>query len=354
MKLVRLLTITAAVAGLTANLQAQDIHYSQFYAAPLYLNPAATGVMPCDMRVTGIFRNQWASVMGAKAFNTFGASIDGKLHVGSSNDHVGIGLNLYADKAGASRFSTVNAVLTASYLKHIGGRRSNGHYLTAGAQIGFSQRSLNMQDLNFGSQWNGDQFDGTLPTLENLASLRKTFADINAGIMWFSNLDKKGKSNVYGGVVFSHLTRANISHLQEGFHYLYTKFTVHFGGEFRLGRSRMALVPAGALFLQGPSTEINIGTGFKFDFSKRAQSNQAFQLGLWSRLVNAPTDKKGIAADALIIAARMRFGSSNFGLSYDVNISRLMAASRGNGAFEISYIYTLCGNRGKPMGCPTF
>lgn len=359
MKLGKILTISGAVLSLCTTVQAQDIHYSQFYAAPLSLNPAATGVMPCDMRVTGIYRNQWASVMGAKAYNTFGASIDGKLNVGSSNDHVGIGLNIMADKAGASKFSTINVVLSASYLKRVGGRRSNEHYLVAGAQVGMGQRSINLQDLTFGTQWGGDQFDGSLPTLENIAGLRKTFADLNAGIMWFSALDKKNKSNVYGGVAFSHLTRANISHLQEGFHYLYSKFTVHFGGEFRLGdRSRLALVPAAAWWLQGPTMELNVGTGVKFDFSKRAQSNQAFQIGVWSRFGNnfnaSNVDKPKFGTDAIIVAARMRFGSSNFGLSYDVNISKLRAASRGNGAFELSYIYTLCGGRGKPMGCPTF
>lgn len=364
MKLGKISTFIIAGAFAVSS-QAQDIHFSQYYASPLNMNPATVGVMPCKMRISGIYRNQWASVMGGKAYNTFSAAVDAKMPVGN-NDYVGMGLNIWADKAGASKFSNIQITVAGSFLKKIGGRRSNEHFLVAGAQIGVSQRSLKTDDLTWGTQWDGDQYNGNLPTLENIGNLRRTFADINAGILWFSALDKKANSNIYGGIAFSHLTRANISHVNQGQHFLYSKFTVHAGGEFRLGRSRMALVPNAAVFLQGKSTEINFGTGFKFDFSKRAQSNQAFQIGVWSRLVNAPdtlngttnppeiNSMRGISADAIIAVLRMRFGSHNFGLSYDINISRLRAASRGNGAFEVSYIYTLCGGRDRPMGCPTF
>ncbi len=41
---------------------AQDIHYSQFYASPLTLNPALTGVNECNYRIGAMYRNQWKSV----------------------------------------------------------------------------------------------------------------------------------------------------------------------------------------------------------------------------------------------------------------------------------------------------
>jgi hypothetical protein len=69
-------------------------------------------------------------------------------------------------------------------------------------------------------------------------------------------------------------------------------------------------------------------------------------------MVSSPTGS--IASDALILVARIRFGGSAFGLSYDINVSKLSPATRGNGAFELSYVFTLCGIRNRPMGCPAF
>ena len=134
---------------------------------------------------------------------------------------------------------------------------------------------------------------------------------------------------------------------------LYTKISAHAGGEFRLGqRARIALVPAIATYFQGPSFELNAGTGFKFDFSKKSKSSQAFQVGAFTRMASI---EGGMSVDAIVTMIRLRFGSSHFGLSYDINTSRMIAATRGNGAFEVSYVYTLCGVRGgRPMSCPTF
>ena len=47
--------------------QAQDIHFSQFYQSPLNLNPALTGVMNCNHRIVANYRNQWASVLKSNA-----------------------------------------------------------------------------------------------------------------------------------------------------------------------------------------------------------------------------------------------------------------------------------------------
>ncbi|MBL0112281.1 MAG: type IX secretion system membrane protein PorP/SprF [Saprospiraceae bacterium] len=69
---------------------AQDIHFSQFYMSPLNLNPALTGVMNCNKRFIGNFRNQWASVLRSNAYNTYSATYDQKIPVGRY-DYFGIG-----------------------------------------------------------------------------------------------------------------------------------------------------------------------------------------------------------------------------------------------------------------------
>lgn len=352
MKFTKLLNIVLVSLLGISSASAQDIHFSQFFASPLNLNPATTGVLSCDLRFSAIYRNQWSSFLNNKAFNTFSAGIETRLPVGK-NDYWGLGLNLWADKAGTSSFSSVHASLNGSFIKRLGGRRSLDMFLVAGGALGFSQKSINTLNLQFGNQWTGDSFDGSSATGEDYLNwnVRVPYADFAGGLFWWMALDHDAKSTINAGIAFNHLTKADVAFIANGFDALYLKSTIHFGGDFRVKR-RLAIVPNMVMFFQGPSREFNLGTAVKFDFSKRNTSNQAFEIGPWVRIVSSPTGK--IASDAVVAVARIRYGSSTFGFSYDINISRLKPATRGNGAFEMSYVYTLCGVRNRPLGCPTF
>ena len=365
MKLGKFFTCTILVlAAMAQDARAQDIHFSQFYVSNLTLNPATTGVMSCKMRVSAIYRNQWTSAMGGNAFNTFGLGVEGKFNVGAY-DYAGVGLSVWADRAGASAFTSIQASLSGSYLKKIGGRLANEHYLVAGGQIGFIQRSIQTQNLRWGSQWDGTSFTPALGSNEDFIGLNTNPKfDMSAGLLWFSSLDKENKSNFYAGIGFQHLTRVDVSFFQNAAtiteenpaELLYTRFTIHGGGEARLAR-RLALVPNAAVMLQGPSAQLNVGTGVKFDFSKRARSSQAFTIGAYvrgSNIVVGDEERAGFAVDAIIALIRLRFDNSAIGLSYDINVSQLSGATNGNGAFELSYVWTMCNGRGRRLGCPTF
>lgn len=369
MKIGKLFTLIIALL-IAGQSRGQDIHFSQFYVSNLTMNPATTGVMSCQMRVSAIYRNQWGSVMGKYAFNTFGLGVEGKINAGT-HDYVGVGLSVWVDAAGASSLTSTHASISGSYLKKIGGRRANEHYLVAGAQLGFVQRSMRIDQLRWGTQWGGTQYDPSQSTEELfIQPISKANFDLNAGLMWFSALDKDNKSNIYGGIGFQHLTRANLAVIDsmranpnsatgmfKGEDVLFTKFTIHAGGEARIGK-RLSLVPNIAFWVQGPSFQMNGGLGVKFDFSKKAQSSQAFTLGAYVRgsnqIIEANTTNAGFGVDAIILLLRLRFGSSHFGFAYDINVSKLIAASKGNGAFELSYVYTLCNHKGRRLGCPAF
>jgi type IX secretion system PorP/SprF family membrane protein len=361
MKIVRLFTliITLLIAGQS---RGQDIHFSQFYVSNLTLNPATVGVMSCQMRVSAIYRNQWGSVMGKYAFNTFGLGVEGKINAGL-HDYVGVGLSVWVDAAGSSSLTSIHASVAGSYLKKIGGKRANEHYLVAGAQLGFIQRSMKLDALRWGTNWDGSQYDpssgGGFYGSENFARTSLANFDLGAGLMWFSALDKENKSNVYAGIGFQHLTKMNVTALTSATieELLFTKFTIHAGAEARIAK-RLALVPNLAFWVQGPSFQMNAGVGVKFDFSKKAQSTQAFTLGVYMRganqLIEAGSSEVGFGVDALIMLLRLRFGSSHIGFAYDINVSKLIAATRGNGAFELSYVWTLCNHKGRRLGCPAF
>lgn len=73
MKMKKTLTLLAVTLGFSASAQ-QDIHFSQFYASPLQLNPATAGMFEGDIRVNCLYRTQWPSITAP--FTTMAAAID--------------------------------------------------------------------------------------------------------------------------------------------------------------------------------------------------------------------------------------------------------------------------------------
>jgi type IX secretion system PorP/SprF family membrane protein len=327
--------------------QAQDIHFSQFYQSPLNLNPAMTGVMNCNNRLVANFRNQWASILKNYAYNTYSASYDQKIPVGRY-DNFGVGGTLWGDKAGASQFATLQARVSGSYAKKMGGYRKKAHYLVFGADVGVSNRSINSANLQWPSQNNGKGgFEPTLPG-EVIQDPSFWFADLSAGALWFSVFDEY--NNFYFGGAFSHLNRANQSFDRANIP-LYSKFTFHAGGEFLTGQ-RFGLVPGVVTFFQGPSWQANFGNSFKFLLGNSRRYNQAFQIGAWARLANRLSSGK--LMDAVILSTRFDYETFTIGFSYDINTSSLYTASNGNGSFEFSMVYKICGPERRGVYCPNF
>lgn len=363
-----ILLVALIVGGLSLN--AQDIHFSQFYLSPLNLNPAMTGVMNCNVRLVGNYRNQWASVLKANAYSTYSASYDQKIPVGR-HDFFGIGGSFWGDVAGESNFSTLQGKLSASYSKRMGGYRKKSHYLVVGADAGITQRSVDFTKLRWPSQHDGSGgFDPGLDNGEGNVTYRPDFiwADISAGLLWFTVLDEY--NSFYLGGAYHHLNRANISFNENEFESLYSKFTLHFGGEFMVG-DKIGLVPGVVTMIQGPSFQTNFGNSLKFLLSGNKRNYQAFQIGVWMRLSNHfqytatqvadaatnmitldPLDK--ITKDAVIISTRFDYQDFSLGFSYDLNVSKLTPATNGNGSFEFALVYKICGNEKRGVYCPNF
>ncbi|MFK7936275.1 MAG: PorP/SprF family type IX secretion system membrane protein [Saprospiraceae bacterium] len=348
-KLRSLFVLCLTVLG-TLSLTAQDIHFSQFYLSPLNLNPAMTGVMNCNIRLTANYRNQWASVLKSNAFNTYSVSYDQRIPVGRY-DYFGVGGTFWGDRAGESNFSTVTGKLSASYSKRMGGYRSRSHYLVVGVEGGAAQRSIDFINLRWPLQHDGQGgFDGTIDPLEdNLNRDNFLFADAAAGLMWFSVFDRN--NSMYIGGSFHHLNRANQSFTEEDEDLLYSRFTVHAGGEFLL-TDKFGLVPGVIVMSQGPSFQTNFGTSLKFLLGNTRDNYQAFQIGAWGRLANR--FDSGILNDAIILSTRFDYNNFSLGFSYDMNASDLRDASNGNGGFEFALVYKICGPERRNVYCPNF
>lgn len=334
--------------ALSFGVSAQDIHFSQFYLSPLNLNPALTGVMNCNTRITANYRNQWASVLRANAYNTYSVSYDQRIPV-ARYDFFGLGATFWGDRAGESNFSTLSARLAGSYSKRMGGGRSSNHYLVFGVEGGVSQRSIDFLNLRFGSQHDGQGgYDGTLPSGERFDFDNFFYIDASAGLLWFSVLDDD--NSFYAGGAYYHLNRADQSFVEDEYEALYSKYVFHAGGEFAI-TPRVGILPGIVSFVQGPSFELNTGASARFVLGSRKYSYSAFQAGLWFRIANH--FENPFIMDALILSTRFDYNQFTLGFSYDINVSSLKAASNANGAFEFALNYKICPPVRRGIYCPT-
>ena len=348
MKRIRLVLSSCLLVLGALSLQAQDIHFSQFYLSPLNLNPAMTGVMNCNSRLVANYRNQWASVLKSNAYNTYSVSYDQRIPVGRY-DYFGVGGTFWGDRAGEAEFETLTGKLSVSYSKNIGGYRSKAHYLVFGAEGGFAQRSLDFLKLRWPNQHDGQGgFDPNIDSGETDLMDNFTFVDMAAGLLWFSVFDEN--NNLYIGGSFHHLNRANQSFMTDEVDDLYSRVTVHAGGEFLMS-SRVGLVPGVIAMWQGPSFQVNSGASLKFLLGD-SRNYQAFQLGTWVRVSNKIDS--GVLVDAAILSTRFDYNNFSLGFSYDVNVSDLTPASNNNGAFEFALVYKICGPERRNVYCPRF
>jgi len=310
----------------------QDIHFSQFYSSPLNLNPALTGVMRSNQRFVANYRNQWASALGANAYNTYSASYDRKVQVGTY-DYFGIGGSMWGDVAGASRFGQMSAKVSASFSYYMNGGYNSAHYLTVGADLGLTQRRVRTGDLRWPSQHTNGVFDPGAGQGETINNNNILYPELSVGLMWFSVFDKT--NSFYVGLAAAHVNEANVSFLNREVN-LYRRYTLHGGGEYGLSSS-LSLVPGFVLMAQGPHREYNAGTSVRIALGE--DTGEAFQLGVWARMGTQAGG--GLHSDAIIFSTKFESGNYGLGFSYDFTTSQFKQAGTANGSFEFSFTYLI-------------
>lgn len=335
--------------------EGQDPVFSQYYAAPVHLNPAMTGVFEGKFRVGLNYRDQWSSVLKDNPFRTIAASFDIRENI-SRYDYFAVGLSVMRDEAGLAQFQQNRSYLSFSYMKQLGGGRYRraDQYLVAGGQAGLGQNRINWDGLWFDAQFNNATYlpdPSNLPNGENsiIGESQNTdlFLDANAGLMYYA-LFGDNRSFYIGGAI-SHLTSPNISFLENGDDPLYSRWLGHMGGEFPL-TDQLSLLPAVMVTGQGPSLLSIFGGNFRY--SNNDWRELAIRLGAWGRLSNQ--FESGMAMDAVVATAVLEMERWSIGLSYDITTSSFTAANNSRGAFEISLIYVHPANRRVSVNCPKF
>jgi len=333
----------------SGKVQAQDPHLSLWQYAPLYANPAMGSVYDGQFRASMNYRNQWFAFLGNDAFRTIHASFDARLPVFSS-DYVSLGVNALTDKAGQSQYSQNMVNLTGSYMKMLVNDYRSGrtHYLIASGQIGFGQRGINWDNLQFSEQFDGNAFDPNMSNGENFNENSRTYMDLNAGLMWYGVFDDRF-SAWFGASAF-HLNSPDIHFLDDTSEPLYTRFSVQAGGEIPLGQD-LSILPSILVMAQGPATEIAIGASLRYA-QTRYWDDIALRAGFMQRTVGG---ENGLASDALAVSAGLEYQRLMMMVNYDLNSSSLSRATNNRGAFELSLIYTHpASSRGQKVKCPRF
>ena len=322
---------------------AQGIHFSQYYNAPLLLNPANTALMPeYDYRVGANFRNQWASV--PVPYSTSSAFADFKVPTngyddGNAHSWLGIGGALFNDKAGAGDLTLTHFQGSIAYHLAI----SQTSLLSLGLQGGYAQRSVNYDKLTFDAQWDGFSYNSSLPNAEKGGIIKTNYFDVGAGISY----SYFPSDNVY---IKLGAGLGNINQPKETFYNGTNQLAMRPTGEID------ALFKAGTGYIVNPSVyytsqkgayELTYGTLFRIYLTGHEAYSTELILGAYNRL-----------GDAVIACSGLQWGGLQVMVSYDATISALAPYNSSNGALEFSLIYVGSyqgfSKAKKSYNCPTF
>lgn len=287
----------------TNKLYAQDPEFTQFYANPLYLNPAFAGTNQCP-RVNINYRNQWPGL--SATFTTTSASYD--QYVPSISG--GLGLMVVSDKE-AQTLSTTRVSGIYAYQIKINRQFS----IRAGLEATFFQKTLDWSKLTFGDMIDtrrGFVYDsGDVPRGGSRSGM-----DFSAGLVGFSD-------HYFFGFAAHHINQPDES-LIKGSSPIPIKMTAHAGAVIPLTGSKyddnaLTISPNILFRKQGPSSQLNMGLYV---------NKGPLVGGLWYR-----------NSDAFIILVGVQAKQMKIGYSYDATISKISLASGGAHEVSLNYVF---------------
>lgn len=299
--------------GITA--KAQDLIYSQFYNAPVYLNPALNGEFEGDTRFNMIYRSQWTKIRGALDSYTF--SVDYQLPVFGG----GIGLIVNKSTEGTAYLSKLNVASVFSYSVEL----NLESRLSFGLQAGFINSRVDESKLLF-----ADQIDsqGIIPGATSAASIlannNRRFFDGGAGINLVTGNFMIGGSAQHINRPDESLT-GQVSRLPMRYG-IHTSYLISLD---RYGEELPAIIPSLVAYRQDQYNSISAGFQFK---------TSSINLGLWYRGNGAQNDA---IVFSVIFDLFKNYGSSNkvrLGVSHDATTSKLNYSTTG-GTTEAAVVY---------------
>ncbi|MBU2914310.1 MULTISPECIES: PorP/SprF family type IX secretion system membrane protein [Reichenbachiella] len=299
----------------------QDPQFSQYYAAPLYLNPALAGVNQIG-RAGVNYRNQWPSIDAS--FETFSAYVDNNFDEKNSS----VGLLITSDREGIAGLTSTEIALQYAYQVNVNYKWT----FRPAIQASYTLRDLNFNRLTFGDQLDNNGLNGN-PTAEQFDGAGKvSYFDMGLGGLVYSE-------RIWFGAAMHHIREPDQSFLGDGSP-LPRKLSFHGGykiplqtgykrGETAKGMER-SISPTFNYRSQGEFDQLDLGMYFTL---------QPVIFGLWYRGIPIKTPEgSGTNSESLIFMFGVTQKSLTFGYSFDYTLSSL--GINTGGAHEVSIIYT--------------
>jgi type IX secretion system PorP/SprF family membrane protein len=312
------LLLLCCLTGIMAVGYAQDIHFSQFFQAPLLRNPSLAGIYTGDIRVQGVYRDQWNSV--TDAYKTSSIDAEYKMPVGKGDDFLTLGMQVLYDKAGTIGWTSTHVFPALNFHKSLSTEKNR--YLSLGFMGGIVQKRFDPSKMTTNTTYN----NGT--TGESFGNPSYIYADGSVGMSYNSNLNDNPDNNFFVGIAYHHFNRPNISFYRNAKFELFPKWV--FSGGIRFGVSDVSYITIQADHsMQGGFSETIGGAMYGLKLGEDSEHPlYTIHGGAFLRW-----------NDALIPTIKIDYTPYSFTFSYDVNISKLKPSSYGRGGFEVSVSY---------------
>jgi type IX secretion system PorP/SprF family membrane protein len=308
---------------LIATSRAQDVHYSQFFNAPLLTNPANTGFIPdADFRIGANYRNQWSRVM-AVPYKTVSAFGDAQVFRDRlENGWLGLGGVILNDQAGSGSLTSTKVYGSLAYHQMLG----LSSLLSAGFNIGWANKHVNLSKLTFPDQFEGKFFDGTQPSQakSGFVNTYVNYIDVHAGMNYAYFPDE----NVYINAGYS------IQHVNRPKETFFGDITVNgripirqtgFLNAILKVNDRLIVNPNAYFSTQARARELVLGINGNYNLSEFGESQ--LLAGVYYRF-----------GDAIVPMVGFEVKKIQFAFSYDVTLSGLSKYNGYRGASELSII----------------
>ncbi|MGZ4035840.1 MAG: PorP/SprF family type IX secretion system membrane protein, partial [Bacteroidia bacterium] len=269
----------------------------------------------------GNFRSQWSVI--PVPYRTFSIASDTRLKTNLKNDAVAAGVVINTDKSGDSKFTTTQIYLSGSYIKKL--NKDSTQFISVAVQPGIASKSFNVNALTFDNQFNGDNYDPTLGSGENFPKTRMTYFDLGGGLAYLYKKNQRMQASI--GVSALHLNSPKQSFFNNDAIRLDVKTSVNGFVELPVSE-QLDVMPTVLYQQQGKFHETVVGLFGKYYLKPVDGITTAVSLGGFYRV-----------QDAFILVANMDYRNFNVGVSYDMNTSKLIAATNHRGGFELSLIY---------------
>lgn len=303
---------------------AQNYHFSQYYTQAVSLNPALSGAFDGVFRAATDYRSQWSSV--TTPFQTFGLNLDGAIYKNNRRQElIALGASFNADKSGDVSYTSLQAIVSASYIKYIG--RHGQHKIGLGFYGGLINNAFDYYAAHWDEQFTGGVFNPAAPSSELFATTKQYFFDCGAGLFW-SFSPNRNNSFLLGA------SASHINHPADAFGNESSRLPVRYNAHFisRIGlTSYLAIDPLLYASWQRNFSEYTFGANVEY-FQKKNSYTTVFTLGggllyRWN--------------DAIVANLFFDWQHVRLGFSYDINVSPFVVATHARGGFEISLLYVL-------------